>query len=369
MFQRSLAALLILGLWSFTLRGQTPAQEASNGFALFLKNKDISQLEKAKKAIDRIYKTRKDSASYRNNILRSLIYSSLAVADTKRSLDYSRDPALDALASLKKLESLKSKSNDDYQQEIAFSRQKLALYFTEKANAEVQRKKYADALKSYQKVDSLSPGDWKIVHNLAVLHGKMGNVTKAAVYYKVLTEDGKRSSPEYFIGYAALFERRNDFPNYLEILKKGKARFPDNRDLLFRIINLYTNNDQLDAVTALIDEAEGMDKKNAALQLLAGLSYQKLGKIDLAENYLKHAVELDGSNYEANYSLGLIYLSLYLKDTNDEKLAQARKYIARALEIDPGNPNALRSAEIIYDRSGELAELDRVRTKLKTTNK
>jgi Flp pilus assembly protein TadD len=362
---KRLFTILLASLLTNVMQAQTPAQEASNGFALFSKTKDFSQLEKAKKAIDRIYKTKKDSASYRNNLLRSLIYSSLAVADAKRSLSYTRDPAEEALQSLKQVDSQHSKYGDEHQQEIVFCRQKLALYFTGKANNDVKAQDYEAALAAYQKVDSLNPGDWKIIHNLALLYDRLGNVTKAEGFYKTLIEDRDRSSPEYYIGFATMYERENDLQKCLDILKKGQERFPDNRDLLFKIIDLYANNNQYEAVTRLVEEAQSMDPKNDKLCRLAAFCYEKRGNYSLAESYYKKAISLNGNNYEANYALGLLYLNLYLEQNKNERLMLAQNYVSRALEIKPESPDTLKLAEILYERLGEPDELEKIRNKLK----
>ena len=93
----------------FILNGQTllfaqsDLKEGNNNFALYTKNDDFKKLELAKKHADGAYQTTKDSASYKNNLLRSLVYSSLAIADDKRKLKYKKDPILEAEFSLNKL--------------------------------------------------------------------------------------------------------------------------------------------------------------------------------------------------------------------------------------------------------------------------
>src|SRR5690606_19119762 len=72
--------------------GQSNEKEGNNFFALYTKTGDFANLEKAKKFSDDAYKERRDSSSYRNNLLRALVYSSLSVADSNRRLKYSKDP-------------------------------------------------------------------------------------------------------------------------------------------------------------------------------------------------------------------------------------------------------------------------------------
>src|SRR5690554_4345978 len=85
--------IIILGLFLFCgqslLFGQSNLKEGTNNFALFTKTGEFKNLETARKHSDEAYKTAKDSTSYRNNLLRALVYSSLSVADSNRKLKYS----------------------------------------------------------------------------------------------------------------------------------------------------------------------------------------------------------------------------------------------------------------------------------------
>ena len=90
-----------------SLFAQTPTKEAMNSFALYTSKREFSELEKARKNIDEAYKTRKDSLTYRNNLIRALVYSSLAFADSTRKLKYQKDPINEAVLSLNRLKSPK----------------------------------------------------------------------------------------------------------------------------------------------------------------------------------------------------------------------------------------------------------------------
>jgi hypothetical protein len=57
-------------------------KEAMNSFAQYSSSKDIKKLENARKLIDNGYKTKADSIAFRNNLIRSLVYSTLARVDS-----------------------------------------------------------------------------------------------------------------------------------------------------------------------------------------------------------------------------------------------------------------------------------------------
>src|SRR5699024_9682008 len=69
-----------------TAVAQSAYKESSNSFARYTQSGDMKNLQEAKKQIDKAYKTKRDSASTRVNIMRALIYSSLAYIDSNRTV-------------------------------------------------------------------------------------------------------------------------------------------------------------------------------------------------------------------------------------------------------------------------------------------
>ena len=107
-----LASLFLVGL-SSTVVAQSNYKESSNSFARYVQTGEIKQLESAKKFIDEAYKTKRDSTSKRNTLLRAMVYSSLAYADSNRTIKTDRDPIDITNQALSKL-----KNKDSYEKEI-----------------------------------------------------------------------------------------------------------------------------------------------------------------------------------------------------------------------------------------------------------
>src|SRR5690606_31264955 len=82
---------------------QSNLKEGNNNFARYTKSGDIKDLLEARKFADLAYKERRDSASYNNTLLRGLVYSSLAVADSNRTQKYVKDPIEEAEFMLSRL--------------------------------------------------------------------------------------------------------------------------------------------------------------------------------------------------------------------------------------------------------------------------
>lgn len=347
-----------------SVSAQTLTKEAMNNFALYTSKGDFSYLEKARQAIDNAYKTRKDSFSYKNNLIRSLVYSSLAFADSTRKLSYRKDPIDETIFSFKRLKS--PKLNDEHKPELDFVKAQLAKAWLVKANHAMNSYDFQDAYNAYLFVDSLNSDIYIVKHNLALLSEKLGYTKKAIYYYEQLISDSKRCLPDYFLALSNLYEGSNSNKS-LEVLDKGRRIFPGNKDLLFKQINLYADNGAYDMVETIVDNALKLDPDNADLNYLAGFAYESTGKKSRAEEYYKKVISLEPNNYEGNYSLGLLYLSSALKSSNNKDLNVnlAKKYLTLAGEINPNSVKVLKSLAILYNNTGDMVELEKVNNKLK----
>lgn len=340
---------------------QSMIKEAMNSYAMFTNSGNVGDLENARKQIDEAYATRKDSAAYRNNLVRSLIYSTLAFVDSTRKFSYKNDPIAEAQFSLKKLAD--PKLNEENEQELAHVNKQLSQAYLVQANKQLALENYEEALKAYSKVDSMEVDDVNITYNMAILNEKLGNAEKAIELYEKLLAD--KPKPEYYMILANLYEADGNDNEMLRILQSGRQKYPEYRDLVFKEINTYIADQNYTAVTTVIADALKFDETDADLNYLAGFSYEMTGDDRKAEQYYTKILEIDPANYEANYALGLLNLQAYLSKKGDqEKMNAARKFLEKANEIKPYEMKLLRSLAILYKNNGDTAELENVNNKL-----
>ncbi|MFD2163898.1 tetratricopeptide repeat protein [Paradesertivirga mongoliensis] len=357
--------LSIIGMClCLNLKAQTLTKEASNNFARYTQKPEITTLEKARKNIDESYKTKRDSMSYRVNLIRGMIYSSLAYADSTRKLKYVKDPINEALFSLERLKS--PKLNDVHEPEIKFIRKQLSNAWIIKAKQASRALNYSDAFNAYIWADSLSTDKFPLRHNLAVLSERLGYTDKAIQYYSYLITDNKRSLSDYYLALSNLYEQTRNSSKALSVIQQGRKAFPGNKDLLFKELNTYADNGAYETVSKLVDDALEFLPDNLNLLYLAGFSFEMTGKKDRAEEYYKKIISLEQNNYEGNYALGLLYLNSFLKasDKSRDLLAESRRYLVQAAELNPNSVNVLKSLMILYTHTGNTLELQRVKNKL-----
>jgi len=336
-------------------------KEAMNSFAQYSSTKDIKYLENARKLIDDSYKTKSDSAAFRNNLIRSLVYSTFARIDSNLKLSYKKDPLEETLFSMKKVYG--SKFEEESKDQILYIENQLKLTYLFRANTTFKNRNYADALKYFTILDSIDPNNISVTHNLALLCQETGNYLRAVGYYEKLIVN--RPKPEYYMVLSSLYESLNDETNTVKVLTAGSKAYPANRDLVFKLINILLIRNDYQEIIKFTGQALKLDENNINLNYLAGFSHEMTGDFTKAEEYYKVILSINPNNYEANFALGLLYLNLYLNDKEQSGMMYISKYyLTKANEIDPNELKVLNSLSILYKNTGEKSELQKINNRI-----
>ncbi|WP_149913698.1 tetratricopeptide repeat protein [Sphingobacterium cavernae] len=358
---RALTASLLFVCLGTTVVAQSNYKESSNSFARYTIKGDIKELENAKKFIDAAYKTKRDSSSRKNNILRAMVYSSLAYADSTRKIKGDKDHidvTKDALTRIRQ------KDYHNYENELNYVNQNLLAAYIYKANKEVEKKEYENAYKSFLEVERLGSQSEDVLRNLAFLSAEAGKTEEAINYYKKLVV-GEEVEPLTYISLAKLYKSNKDNQNYLSTLQKAREIYPDDKTILFLLIDAFAENKTYQAITPIIAEAIKYEPDNLDLYYLAGFANDNVGNTAEAKKYYGKVLDLDDSNYDANLALGLIHLNEFLANKDNlEAQYSAQNYLLKANGIRPYAENALKGLSLFYETSDDQEQLDRVKTLL-----
>lgn len=351
-----LASILFISICS-TVEAQSNYKESSNSFARYTQSGDIKQLESAKKLIDDAYKTKRDSSSSRNNVLRALVYSSLAYADSTRKIKSDKDPIDVTLAAIKRI---KDNDKETFDNELNYVKQNLIAAYIYKANSAIKSKDYNKAYDNFELVYNLGNHSEDVVNNLASLAAQAGKTDQGIQYYTKLIKESEAVASNY-LALAELYKVKKDKQLYLNTLQEARNKFGDNKQILFLLIQAYTDNKSYAAATPLLSDAIKYDAENTELLYLAGYVNENLGDIETAKKYYLETVKLDDNNYDANLALGLIYLSNFLKDKDHlEAQYEAQNYLLKANSIKPYAVNTLKGLALFYEAADDAEQLDRV---------
>lgn len=357
-----LSLLSCMLLFIASLQAQTLAtKEAMNNLAKYSSSRNIKDLESARKLIDDAYKSKVDSNAFKNNLVRSLVYSTLARADSNLKLNYTKDPLEVSLHSLRIVNA--SKSAGDAVSQVNYINDQLKQVYLYRANNSFKNRRFTEALKYYTILDSIDQNNFSITHNLALLHQELGNYSKSVFFYSKLVS--QKPKPEYFMVLSNLYESLGEDVNSLNVLKNGSEAYPANRDLIFKLINTLVNRNDYAEIAKYIERALKLDEFNVNLNYLAGFSNEMTGNNLKAEEYYKAVLNINPNNYEGNYALGLLYLNLYLKDkAKSDMMYISKYYLSKANEIDPNELKSLTSLSILHKYTGDTNELQKINNRI-----
>jgi tetratricopeptide (TPR) repeat protein len=213
---------------------------------------------------------------------------------------------------------------------------------------------YEKSRKESERVKQIDHEHLENRYLLGDIYSSLGLTDKAIEEYEYYVQNAEDKGDVYI----KLGISHDEMGNHEEAIRSFRSAleyFPQNDELFYflgieyRIIQDYQN-----AVDAL-QRAIGLNDNNARYYFHLGVSYERLGMIEDAIQHLHKSVQLDDSSASA-----LNYLGYLLADGN-VRLQEARRYIEKALTIDPDNGAYLDSMGWVYFK---LSEYDKARTYL-----
>ncbi len=192
---------------------------------------------------------------------------------------------------------------------------------------------------------------------------------------------------------------REEYETALNYARQLIKVYPDSPQGFVDAALIYLSQDQYDHVVATLQDVADRFKEDFTVQYLLGASYQQLKNVELSENYLIRAVEINPDFRTAWHALAIIYdnskrwaesdhiyQQLIDSDSTDaqaynnfayslaernEKLDLALKYANKAITLSPDTPAYLDTIGWIYFRIGDNKKaLDYIQAsvKLDSTN-
>ncbi len=214
---------------------------------------------------------------------------------------------------------------------------------------------------------------------------KAKNYDKARYYYQILIdanygEDNKEKASMYYY----LANLQGDTAKYLDILKKGIEKYPEQSQILIdNLINYYLSVEKTKPALEYIKLAIKKNPENPTYYFTQGNLFDiYLEQKDSAVVYYKKAIGLKPGYFDALYNLGALYFNIgvehneianEIKDLTkfkaekakaDEKFKLALPYLEKAHRIMPQDHNTKISLKQIYYRLKMMDKYEEVKAKL-----
>ena len=157
----------------------------------------------------------------------------------------------------------------------------------------------------------------------------------------------------------------------LEVVKKAREVFPDDKNLMKEEINLLITTDQADEARTKLEKAIAEEPDNANLYYNLAFLNDQIGNKDKAIELYKKAVDLDPQYFEANFNLAVLYyneaadmlkkanemdLKTYQKegkaieDKAKEGFKKALPYLEKSQQLKPEDLTVLETLQTVYSQ-------------------
>ncbi|MCX6171075.1 MAG: tetratricopeptide repeat protein [Ignavibacteriales bacterium] len=156
----------------------------------------------------------------------------------------------------------------------------------------------------------------------------------------------------------------------INVLEKGREKFPTDAEILLQLGNAYYSSEKLDVATESFKTLSERSPTNRELKYAYGVVLLKSKKYDEATKVLEEVVKMDPNNLDANYNLAATYISwgndlrevAIKKESNDksylDKFKATIPYLQKYLEIKPGEGKVWTSLAQVYANLGMKKEAE-----------
>lgn len=378
--KRLLSTIFMLSFVAVAIAQKSEISAAKNNYALFeitmqsksnLKKK-LETLNLAKASIDKATENEKTKTSAEAWTYKAIIYSAIAVNDTVdvANANAAFKTAQEAIAKAKSLDKDgKEKVN------IENSERNLSIVMQNKGVAAFNKKDYKEAYSSFKYIADVMPTDSLFNMYTAIAANNAQLPDEAIKYYtKTIELNDKNASLYQELG--RLYLAKADTSKALKTFEAGRAKHPENVNLMFDELNVYLNKGQVASQISKIDAAIAKDPKNKTLYFVSGIAHSSNKTFDKAEEAYKKALELDPAYTDAIYNLSIIYIDRgngYINEANklpnnktsdakynalkskfEAELGKALPLLEKARELNPKDANVLTTLREVYVKLNKM---------------
>jgi tetratricopeptide (TPR) repeat protein len=360
-----LPLLIFLFTASLTF-GQTEVlKSVVNNLAFYRQKKDVKYLSRAKTSVDSLIKTHADSADMAKNIYKAVVYSSIAFIDSLNTL---KQPANFFDQTCKFVDQLgTNRKAYKYQTELDYSKRCLANVYLRRGFAYMQISDYYNAISVFQKAKKYAPDFKEINGYIAYANNKVGNLVDAGKYYTELLKTDSTKA-EYIEAASNTYKAIGDTDKALQVLQKGRRHLPNDKFLLLDEANIYNNRRDYKSLEPLLSPLLDQNTNSGNVAFVAANCYDHLNEFDKAESLYLHSIELNSSEYDPVYNLGILYYKLSILKHGDDSannLTKAGQWLERANEMSPNDVKPLQLLQLLYTQTGNQEQIDKINSKLK----
>lgn len=158
---------------------------------------------------------------------------------------------------------------------------------------------------------------------------------------KALSIDSTKA--DYFIIRSDIFFAMGKGTKSKESLLKAIAIEPDNQEALLKMAELHFYFQEYDNTFKYLDKVAALDKLNATVWFMRGMTYKDMGDTAKAVKSFMEAIQLDQNYYDAYLYLGILHAA--------RKSKLAADFYSNALNVRPNSPEVLYNLGLFYQET------------------
>lgn len=182
---------------------------------------------------------------------------------------------------------------------------------------------YQDALAAFERVLEINnlpvikentgnTVDTAIIYNCALVAFNAKDFDKAVLYLSETMKYGYNGTKPYVLA-SDVYEQKKDTSLALQVLKDGLKKYPDDREIIISMIQIYMNTKMSEEALKYLDIVIQMYPNFAGYYVAKGNVYDKINDEENAIKSYEKAIEIDSKSLEALYNLGVIYYNKGVK--------------------------------------------------------
>lgn len=329
---------------------------------------------------------------------RGAIYMAIYETEEEAYKTLVNDPLHIAYESFTKANELDTK--DSYKNENQLQLGRIQILSLNEGNTAFGNKDYNSAIKMYGRsmaiAEDFNAVDTNAVYNTALAaEMKDDNALAIEMYQKCIAIQYDAA-----VVYRSLAQQQlktGDVEGFAATLKQGRARYPEDQEMLTDEINYYLGEGKYDEAEASIKEAIALAPSAILWSALGDIydgranpvsgekepSEEDFTKYSLeAEQAYIESVKLDPENFNAHFNLGVTFynrgahMNEVIKEiTDDRKYMAAKKevddtfagaipHFERAHELNPEDQQTMAQLATLYARGGETEKWEAMKAKM-----
>ena len=254
---------------------------------------------------------------------------------------------------------------------------------------------YLDALATFEKIleinnlpiikeNTENTIDTAIIYNCALVALNAKDFDKAILYLSQTMKYGYNGAKPYVLT-SGVYEQKKDTSLALQVLKGGLKKYPDDREIITSMIQIYMNLKMSEEALKYLDVVIQMNPGFAGYYVAKGNVYDKSGDDRNAIKSYEKAIEVDPNSLEALYNLGVIYYNKGVKqieiasnvpandnETYQKELKKSENWWEKSLplmekcnELQKDNRGIMETLKTLYFRLKMMDKYNAISEKLK----